>query len=217
VKRPTGSSAPATCVRSGKPALVHNDNKRQTIPWCVQNSPPQAGQKTQEKCTVRHRAARRLGSVRARYQAASSICRRARPSVRPDNDLSVCHLRAAVGPRTSLSEVFVCARASNDEKVHVLRRHQRPRSTVATFTGSRTFVQLGENMYAGTTAIGAGLEVEQHPRCRVRPSGGRQEPGLSLPLGTDNVALPSQHQLRQGHEAGEHQQPRQGRPEHSVR
>jgi prepilin-type N-terminal cleavage/methylation domain-containing protein len=103
-----------------------------------------------------------------------------------NNDLSAA-VFALLRTQDITSEVFVCP-SSNDEKDTFLGGTNAPINR-ANFTGSKNLSYSFENMYAGTTAIGAGWKWNNTLGAEYA-IGADKNPGVT-PNTTDNVALPT--------------------------
>jgi prepilin-type N-terminal cleavage/methylation domain-containing protein/prepilin-type processing-associated H-X9-DG protein len=165
----------------GQALLLYSNDNKGNYPRCVQNSPPN-GANNAEKCTY---GTDGNGSDQYSGTAATSIV--GAPNQRPANNDMTAAIFALLRTQDITSEVFVCP-SSNDEKDTFLGGTNAPINR-GNFTGSKNLSYSFQNMYAGTSAIGAGWKWNNTLGAEYA-IGADKNPGIS-PTGTDNVAQPS--------------------------
>jgi len=165
----------------GQALLLYSNDNKGNYPRCVQNSPPAAGNNA-ETCTF---GTDGNGSDQYAGTAASNTA--GAPAQRPANNDLTAAIFALLRTQDITSEVFVCP-SSNDEKDTFLGGTNAPINR-ANFTGSKNLSYSWQNMYAGTTAIGAGWKWNNTLGAEYA-IGADKNPGVA-PAGTDNVALPT--------------------------
>jgi len=165
----------------GQALLLYSNDNKGNYPRTVQNSTI-GGSNNAEKCTFGTD-----GNGSDQYAGAPATTIAVQATQRPANNDLTASIFALLRTQDITSEVFVCP-SSNDEKDTFLGGTNAPINR-ANFTGSKNLSYSFQNMFAGTSAIGAGWKWNNTLGAEYA-IGADKNPGLS-PAGQDNVGLPS--------------------------